>query len=128
MTTTAHTHTVDEVAQAWGEAISERDWDALAQLVTLDVAFLEATPRGAVELHGRDAVLEYAKAGFGGADAVVAEAADGAMIGDCVRAVLRLRVTSEGQSWLYDETFYLTLDGSGQAQRIFAACSGGQAV
>ena len=128
MTTTVHTHTATEVAQAWGAAIAGRDWDALARLVSHDVAFLEATPRGTVELHGRDVMVEYARAGFGGADSVVTEAADGAMIGDGVRAVLRLRVTSEGQSWLYDETFYLTLDADGRAQRIFAACSGGQAV
>ena len=126
--TTTHAHTAHEVAQAWGEAIAERDWDALARLVSDDVAFLEATPRGAVELSGRDALVEYARAGFGGADSVVTESADGAMIGDGVRAVLRLRVTSEGQSRLYDETFYLTLDADGRAQRIFAACSGGQAV
>ena len=124
--TTTHTHTAHEVARAWGEAIAERDWDVLAQLVSHDVAFLEATPRGAVELHGRDALVEYAKAGFGGADSVVTEAADGAMIGDGVRAVLRLRVTSDGQSWLFDQTLYLTLDSDSRACTISAACSGGQ--
>ena len=39
---------------------------------------------------------------------------------------LSMRVTSEGQSWLFDQTLYLTLDSDSRACAISAACSGGQ--
>ena len=128
MTTQTRTWTAEEIAQTWAETIASRDWEALGKLVSDDIEFFEATPRGLVELHGREAMLDYARTGFGGLETLTAESSHGELIGESVRITVRLLTGSDGQSFLYDETFYLVLDADGRARAITAACSGGQLV
>ncbi len=128
MTTQTHTPTAGEIAQTWAETMASRDWDALGKLVSHDVSFREATPRGTVELDGREAMLDYARAGLGGAETLAAKGFDGELIGDSVRVTMCLLAGSDGQTFAYDQTLYLTLDADSRACTISAACSGGQPV